>query len=416
MASTFTPNLNLEQPGFRDYVDTWHIPVNSNMNVIDEAVGWTANQITRFIYADETRIDAYTANGSRAKPFKTIQTAISHAEANMTPSFSNPVVIRIMPGIYVESLTIKKSGVHLQGLGGQGACRVQTASGVNTRPTLTITNATTASLTTFYNNDGRNDPMGQYGNLIADVVSPLDNQFRDIMFGDPSLGTVYDILIIGVGNSTTFLNSEANFMRVTCAHSIFVRTANYIKWQYSFCGNSVRMHNVAKFIGNSCQVGSNFELSYNVANQEPSDAGNFGLNGSCIDIKGVLRTSDSARTGYDHLVNIQVGALLSIENTSSCYINNGYVSGNVSVSGDADFRFRNIHVQGNMTLINAGGLDACQFDGGKIVGTISDTGARLTVHDYNPGNVANWAGAPPTSIAKAIDRLANKVAANHGPV
>jgi len=416
MASSFTPNLNLEQPGFRDYVDTWHIPVNSNMAVIDEAVGWVANQIARFIYADGERSDLYTENGSRAKPFKTVQAAITYAENNMSPSTNNPVVIRVMPGIYTESLTIKKSGVHLQGLGGQGACRIQTVSGTNTRPALTITNAISASLTTFYDNDGRNNPMGQYGNLLADAETPLDNQFRDIMFGNPALGTVYDIMILGVGNSTTFLNNEANFMHVTCTHSMFIRTANYIKWQYSYCGNSIRTHNIANFTGNSCQIGSNFELSYDVADNEPDDSGNYGLNGNFIDISGVLRTSNNARTGYDHLVGIQIGALLSIEDASSCKLNNGYISGNVSVSGDANFNLRDTHVQGTMTLANAGSLSACQFDGGKIIGTISDTGVRLTVHDYNPGNVANWAGLPPTSIAKAIDRLANKVATNHGPV
>lgn len=43
MASTFTTNKNLELPGNGDYVDTWNIPVNADMNVIDAALGGVTN-------------------------------------------------------------------------------------------------------------------------------------------------------------------------------------------------------------------------------------------------------------------------------------------------------------------------------------------------------------------------------------
>ena len=39
MASTFTPNKDLEKPGNGDYVDTWNVPVNSDLDVIDQAFG-----------------------------------------------------------------------------------------------------------------------------------------------------------------------------------------------------------------------------------------------------------------------------------------------------------------------------------------------------------------------------------------
>lgn len=39
MVSSYTPNKNLEKPGNGDYVDTWNIPVNSDMSVIDAALG-----------------------------------------------------------------------------------------------------------------------------------------------------------------------------------------------------------------------------------------------------------------------------------------------------------------------------------------------------------------------------------------
>jgi hypothetical protein len=42
MVSTFTTNKNLQKPGNGDYVDTWNVPLNSDMNFIDFALGGTA--------------------------------------------------------------------------------------------------------------------------------------------------------------------------------------------------------------------------------------------------------------------------------------------------------------------------------------------------------------------------------------
>lgn len=43
MVSSYTTNKNLEKPGNGDYVDTWNIPVNSDMDVIDAAFGGTTS-------------------------------------------------------------------------------------------------------------------------------------------------------------------------------------------------------------------------------------------------------------------------------------------------------------------------------------------------------------------------------------
>lgn len=39
MVSTYTTNKRLEKPGNGDYVDTWNVPVNSDLDVIDQALG-----------------------------------------------------------------------------------------------------------------------------------------------------------------------------------------------------------------------------------------------------------------------------------------------------------------------------------------------------------------------------------------
>ena len=41
MASSFTTNKDIEKPGNGDYVDTWNVPLNGDMNVVDYALGST---------------------------------------------------------------------------------------------------------------------------------------------------------------------------------------------------------------------------------------------------------------------------------------------------------------------------------------------------------------------------------------
>ena len=41
MVSTFTSNKDLEKPGNGDYADTWNVPLNGDMTVVDYALGAT---------------------------------------------------------------------------------------------------------------------------------------------------------------------------------------------------------------------------------------------------------------------------------------------------------------------------------------------------------------------------------------
>jgi hypothetical protein len=43
MASTFSTNKDLELPGNGDYVDTWNVPLNADMNILDAALGGVTN-------------------------------------------------------------------------------------------------------------------------------------------------------------------------------------------------------------------------------------------------------------------------------------------------------------------------------------------------------------------------------------
>lgn len=54
MVSTYTPNKNLELPGFNDYVNSWNTPVNADFTAIDTALGGVTNLSVTAISGDVT--------------------------------------------------------------------------------------------------------------------------------------------------------------------------------------------------------------------------------------------------------------------------------------------------------------------------------------------------------------------------
>lgn len=414
MASTFTPNLNLEKPAFRDYIDAWNTVMNVNFDKIDENVSRITDINSRFLFVDPKRTDSYTPNGTRAKPYKLIQNAINYIESNWNPTHDNPALVYIMPGIHTESLTIKKSGVHLQGL---GMCRVRTNSGVNTRPALTISNATFSSLNSFYANDGRNDPSTAYTNLVTDTFLPEAVTINNIEFGDPDITGVNDIMILGSGNGQIFLDKYATFFGVKCYGNTFIRNANYIKITgSSWIRGNFTTFNIAGSWLEYVVITGTASISYNVATSQPSDISNYGLCGGPIKIMGSLSVFGAGRVGFDTLMNILINGNIDLDDSANCKINSGYVNGDVNSEGSTTFTFRNVYIEGSMNLSDIEGSTPCIFDGGQVITAINDTSSRLIWHDYNAANPANWFGGPPQNIKSAIDRLAAKVAAAHGAI
>lgn len=54
MVSTYTPNKNLELPGYNDYVDSWNTPVNADFTAVDTALGGVTNLNVTAISGDVT--------------------------------------------------------------------------------------------------------------------------------------------------------------------------------------------------------------------------------------------------------------------------------------------------------------------------------------------------------------------------
>jgi hypothetical protein len=413
MASIFTTNLNLEKPAFRDYVDAWHNVMNANFDKIDESVSRLTDTISRHLFVDSTRTDIFTPNGTRAKPYKLVQEAVNYVEANLNPDITNPVTILIMPCDHIESIIIKKSGVNLQGL---GVCRIKTNSGVNTRPALTISNATISSLNSFFANDGRNNPSTAYSNLIADISFPVAVEIKNIEFGDSSVSNVNDIMILGAGTNIDFLISNAKFSKVVCYSNFYIRNSNYVQmFDNSLIHGNLVTFNIAKFLCEYSIINGNVEMSYNIASPQPSDTSNYGFNGGPVKIRGSLMLSGSAKCG-DDLFNVLLIGNIDLDNTSNCKINSIFINGDINVEGNATFIIKNMYLQGSLNLSDLEGTTPCILDGSQVLSGINDPSNRLIWHDYDPAVADDWAGTPPRTIKDAIDRLASKVAAEHGTI
>ncbi len=344
------------------------------LDAIDTIVD-AANAVGRTLYVSASRGNS-AGNGSVMSPFDTVQAAIDYAEANLSPVYSDPVLVYVDAGIYDENLVIKKDGVHIQGMGGQGVVNVRASSG----PSLVVTNATAASLVTFLASGGHADPMTHYGDLVADSYHPWDNQLRDISFGTPA-GSGYDVMFLGVGDGTSFMGNEDNSMRVTVWADLFARCANSLALQDdTWIAGTVRAHNVAGVWANRSQIGG-YHGSYDAGDDQPSDTGNYGLSGAATLLYGNLQLDGTARAGYDRLDAIQISGGVDLNGTSAIRMEGGFVGGNVDAEGGAGFRGRGTHVQGNLSF--ASGAGAAQLDGGSYMGSLTDPDVKFV---RNAGN------------------------------
>ena len=64
MASNFTPNKRIEQPGNNDYINTWNVPVNADFDFIDKAFGGTTTLIATSGSTTLTALDPDNVNTS----------------------------------------------------------------------------------------------------------------------------------------------------------------------------------------------------------------------------------------------------------------------------------------------------------------------------------------------------------------
>jgi len=353
-------------------------------------LGHLAAWAAREIHVDPVNGDD-TYPGTPNAPFRTAQAAIDYAETSLSPGMDDQVAIMIHADDLDENLVIREDGIHLVGCGGQGVTRVRPASG----PSLIVTNADAVSLAAFLAAGGHADPMTHYGLLADGGTTPRCNQFKDLAFGGPGGAGGNDIMLLGVGAGAVVGGSEWNFMRCTVWHNVFARTVNYIAFQNdTWIAGNMEQVNCAGLWLNRSQIDGDWIGVYDAgAYDEPSDAGNYGLAaGAGSMIRGSIVASAAQRVGAGQdLSGLIVRGNVDLNDTARAHIDQTYVNGDLDVEGDAEFIGRNVWIDGDVTLANAGGLVACFMYGGGYRGVLTDAGARLTF--------ANWSGGWSNELA-----------------
>jgi len=369
----------LEQLCFCEGAD-FSYTVNYGFDIRDAVSGGIIGR-TKFVATNGSDTEG---DGSIEKPYATWQKAHDEAVAlTPSPSQNNPVGVIGFPGRYNQQLIVDGDNVVIHGLGGQQGCLLRPDSG----PALIITNATRASVATFLANGGDSDPAAHYTDLSAHGSNmPRNLQIRNMDFGKPSGGATYDIMTLGVGDGISFGGSEFNFFRCCCWNNIYTRTTNYFSWQgASWCAKKIVAFNTAGVWANDCQT-SGYEGDYDTGEDQPSDSGNYGLCGGKHFCNGNIVLNGTAKAGGDDpnggLGLIYVAGNLDLNEECSLNMIGGAIRGNITAEADSSFMLRGTHVQGNITIAS-GGSGTCQMDAGAYMGSLTDTGGKLT---RNAGN------------------------------
>ena len=115
MASSYTTNKGLEKPGYNDYVNSWNVPLNSDMDVVDSSLGSTYS-----VALTNANVNLTQANCQNARIKLT-----GLLSANVTIYFPAGVggffiVQNTTTGAYTVTLASAGGGTYVTASGGNG--------------------------------------------------------------------------------------------------------------------------------------------------------------------------------------------------------------------------------------------------------------------------------------------------------
>ena len=332
-------------------------------DVVDKIKVKTLLPLARTVVADKNA--APGGNGSWASPFDTVQAGVDYVSGLPLSSFEGAVVL-IMPGTYAEDVVIRRSDVHLQGLGGQNVVIIKS---------VTITDCTLASIAAF---NASGDPTVLVDAALPD--RPKNNHLRAVTLnrqlnvpawtGDAiasfrALGSPVE------GNDfcgNELLSWQCNVVQAAGAAAgkggLFTATANYISFQDCWVTGGIKGYQTAgiwlDFVTAVASPGGGtgtLEMTYDPALPEPSDTGNYGVNVNSGRVGKVLLSGPAGRAGQDYFEGVTIGEI-SIAATATA----------ASASN-----FDNCHVKGAIDIAAVG--PTITFNGGRYMVAISGIGA-----------------------------------------
>jgi len=264
----------------------------------------------------------------------------------------------------------------LQGMVGQGACRIRS---------VTYTNATAASIATYETSD---DPAALVAQTQVDI--PWDNQIRDLEVWNQASNAQASLRFLGAGAGTSFLGNELLLVDATVRASgpaqdgkaVDGCMANYFSTGgYCWVFGETRLRNVAGFWPLGAQLGA-VTMDYQAAAPygEPADNGNYGIAGKSSYFTGAVVMTNGGRIGGDPALSHRFESTITATGTGASVLRDCTLLGNVSL----------------------GAGTAVLLIGGVKIGTVSGAGTFLRTLDTDYASAsAGWELSGGTDIRPA---------------
>lgn len=204
MVSSYTPNKSLEKPANGDYVDTWNIPVNGDMDVIDQALGSTtflnATGGSATLSVSQYRAMAFSVSGAMsANVTYTIPAGVGGCWIiynNTTDATGGPWSVTFASGGGGSTITVRRAfntTIYSDGTNIRLADNAATAGGVNT-------NIQYNELSSFA---GSNNFVYDYNNVRVGIGTSAPAVRLQVVGGRTSLSPVNEPYALQLNNGST---------------------------------------------------------------------------------------------------------------------------------------------------------------------------------------------------------------------
>lgn len=312
-------------------------------------------QVTKLLWADELRSDSYTADGSYARPFKTLMAAINQI---ITNNDGASYIILLAPGTYSESIFLNSLALHNVSIVG-----LASGEGFPTSIGAGVTGISSTSNNT------------NLGTL----------QIQNV-------GIQGDVTLAGDVNNTGLCSSTCAFYNVNFFPSsgITLTNVNTVVFKDSAEGTPGMAYNITNasgvvFAGGDGFLSGTLSVVTNLAGNQPNGFGGntlvilertlFSATSATVDANSLLQFREGTRFGSS-------GSSFTMNGTLTTY--NSTIRGNMTIGATGSWTESATVYQG--TLTNSG--------------TITDAGK----YPFVPTASSQWS-TPPTTFQEALNKI-----------
>lgn len=411
MVSSYTPNKSLEKPANGDYVDTWNIPVNGDMDVIDQALGSTtflnATGGSATLSVSQYRAMAFSVSGAMsANVTYTIPAGVGGCWIiynNTTDATGGPWSVTFASGGGGTTITVRRAfntTIYSDGTNIRLADNAATAGGVNT-------NIQYNELSSFA---GSNNFVYDYSNVRVGIGTSTPAVRLQVIGGRTSLSPANEAFALQLNNGATlngpFLGSAGadiftvstsggtERMRLDASGNLGVGGIPSYRFE-AIQSNPAR--GIVVQISNSAssaQNGAQLLLTQNgIANWsigQPSSTNAFAFwtgRNAVADGTEVARIDSSGSLG---LGGVTPSARLTLGGSGDQYINRNVETGSTIVTGGSSLSSGTIILRGSSASIIPAGMEF--WTGSNPRMWILSNG-RVGIGTATPGQPLTVAGA-----------------------